>query len=296
MSFNDRNESFLDPADSDEFDPLLVGDEGEESPTTTTTTTTVVASNRTLALTKLRRFLKSHVQFMGTASHQDQVLKFAQWTLWLASTMLQLHTKKSSKAASSTSTSTVLRKLYADISMARYVSRLLGFPAALEATLSGSWSGAQESTQYPVLHTVLGQIMSISMMGYYPIEHGAWVQWLVPSLAKNRSAERLSAWSCRFWLVYIVAEAAQNALRWKELRQQETTEGSDNSTEIRNTQLQLTRDALFLLPCIQWSLPNWDTQPCLSEFTVNGLSWLESVVCIYQSIRNSREVVKAKQE
>jgi hypothetical protein len=36
------------------------------------------------------------------------------------------------------------------------------------------------------------------------------------------------------------------------------------------------------LPCINWSLPNWDIDPMLPENVVNGLMWLESIVCLYQ--------------
>jgi hypothetical protein len=259
-------------------------------------------------LQRLRRFLKFYVSFIASASHQDQALKVLQWTLWLLSTSCS-PTRSQARG--------ILRKYYLDIGYARYAARLLGLPAACEAVLSGSW--ATSSPSHPQLARHLGNILATSMLGYYPAEYGSYAIWMMPSHTSiatkhriNRTAERLSAWSCRFWLMYIVAETAQCALQWKDLRDEQKQQqqlkvsgGSDSSDDddddettkdrrdraatlqnaVTNTQLQLSRNALFFLPCIHWALPNWDRQPWLPEGFVNTLMWIESVTCLYQSVR-----------
>jgi hypothetical protein len=246
-------------------------------------------------LQRLRRFLKFYISFVASASHQDQALKVLQWTLWLLSTSCS-PTRSQARG--------ILRKYYLDIGYVRYATRLFGLPAAFEAALSGSWAASSQS--HPGLHRQLGRILAASMLGYYPAEHGAYALWMMPPNSTisakhqvNRTAERLSAWSCRFWLIYIMAETVQCAFQWKELRdeQQQQVGDSDETAKDRastlknavvNTQLQLSRNALFFLPCINWALPNWDRQPWLPEHFVNTLMWMESVVSLYQSVRRQQ--------
>ena len=71
---------------------------------------------------------------------------------------------------------------------------------------------------------------------------------------------------------------------------------NENDTELvagtqqqQNLRLQILRDLLFTLPAIHWSLPNWDTNPWLSEPIVNTLMWLESVVCMYQGVKSFQQ-------
>jgi hypothetical protein len=261
-------------------------------------------------LQRLRRFLKFYVSFFASASHQDQAMKVLQWTLWLLSTSCGTGTGTGTGATSGSSQArAILRKYYLDIGNVRFATRLLGFPAALEAALSGSWAATShgQGLSSQGLYRQLGRILAISMLGYYPMEHGAYALWMLPSdstfAAKhrtNRTAERLSAWSCRFWFIYIVAETTQCALQWKELREQQQADADADETKksnraatknaIYNTQLQLTRNALFLLPCIHWALPNWDRQPWLPERVVNTLMWSESIVSLYQSVRRQPAV------
>jgi hypothetical protein len=68
--------------------------------------------------------------------------------------------------------------------------------------------------------------------------------------------------------------------------EEEPIEPADNANKavVKHLQLQLVRDLLFTLPAIHWSLPHWDTDPWLPEPIVNTLMWLESVVCMVQSI------------
>ena len=142
----------------------------------------------------LDKFLRNYVKFTSSASNTDRSLKLLQWTLWLASYMKQ---------------SQGLKKLSLDLSFARYALRLLGLPASMEAARSGSWGNKT--------HPWLGQIMAWSMIGYYPMEHVAYLRWQAPQLLPNQNAERWSAWSCRCWLLYIVTDMTQSALKLKGL-------------------------------------------------------------------------------
>lgn len=251
----------------------------------------------------LDRLLQGYTKFMGPGINQDRGLKLMQYTIWMFSYALRDRVLVRD----------ALRKLYNEFSFARYVLRLLALPTAVEAVRSGSWS--VESNTKKGLHKFLGQILAWSMIGYYPLEHGAYVQWQTPKLlfpktgGPSRFAEKLSAWSCRFWLAYTVTEIVQC---WLKLREEQQNlkligdkkkiddEDDDNGDEqaiinppnpgvIRNLRLQILRDLLFTLPAIHWSLPNWDTQPWLTDPLVNTLMWLESVVCMYQSVASFQE-------
>jgi hypothetical protein len=296
-------------------DASLVGGNGDNDRTVPTTSLPSTLTNKSKAqhqsqtpLQRLRRFLKFYVTFVASASHQDQALKVLQWTLWLLST---------SCSPSRPQAGSILKKYYFDLGYVRFGTRLLGLPSAVDAVLSGSWAAGSTG-----LHRQLGRILATSMLGYYPLEHTAYALWMMPPntvLSKkhqaNRTAERLSAWSCRFWLLYILAETTQCALQWKELRseqqqqqllkqQKQVGDDSDDNdndettkeraaalkNSITNTQLQLSRNALFFLPCIHWALPNWDRDPWLPERFVNTLMWVESVICMYQSVRREPAV------
>jgi hypothetical protein len=57
-----------------------------------------------------------------------------------------------------------------------------------------------------------------------------------------------------------------------------------------NTQLSLARNALMVLPCLNWSRSDWDTAPFfVSNETINRLLWAESILTMYQAWRNSWE-------
>lgn len=152
----------------------------------------------TVTLTKTSafdQFLTNYVKFTSSALNTDRSLKLLQWTLWLAS-----YIKKSQG----------LKKLSLDLSFARYALRLLGLPASMEAARTGSW-GSKNTPSW------LGQIMAWSMIGYYPMEHVAYARWQAPQLLPGQNAERWSAWSCRCWLLYIVADMTQSVLKLKSL-------------------------------------------------------------------------------
>ena len=205
------------------------------------------------------QWLQKYVQFTSSAFKQDKVLKVVQYSLWIISRYWGKEP---------------LSKLSLEISWTRYVNRFFGLPAALEAARSGSW-GKPKS---------LGKAMAWSMLLYYPLEHIAYLKWQSPKLfqgknsssQKSRLAEKASAWSCRFWFVYIVLDIVRSSLALKK--------NDIGVSEKRMERLQVMRNALFSLPAIHWSLPKWDTHPWLPDELVNGLMWLESVVCMYQAV------------
>jgi hypothetical protein len=176
-----------------------------------------------------------------------------------------------------------LVKLSGDISWARYLTRFLSFPVALEAALSGSWGGSGNQNKS------LGKAMAWAMLAYYPLEHLSYLKWQAPDLfsktkQSSRLAEKASAWSCRFWWAY----ALLDLIRSKRALQQQQQQDNTAITSRRTERLQIVRNALFFLPMIHWSLPNWDRDPWLSPEAVNGLMWLESVVCFYQGMQSFR--------
>jgi hypothetical protein len=213
------------------------------------------------ATSRIDRLLQSYVQFTSSAFAHDKILKTVQYSLWMLSRFYRSTARDS------------LVKLSGEVGWARYVNRLLGLPAAAEASRSGSWGSPK----------ALGKAMAWTMLVYYPLEHLAYLKWqtpkwIAPSQKNHRLAANASAWSCRFWFAYIVLDLVRSGVALK------------NAPETRRTErLQIVRNLLFSLPSIHWSLPNWDTDPWLSDETSNGLMWLESIVCMYQAISNFQE-------
>jgi hypothetical protein len=313
----------------------------------------------TSALSRLSRFLKWYTTFMSSSGNQEIGLKVLQYSLKLVAIVAgsnpvrrRLDNNSSNRSSSSSRLQQVQRlaafcaKLSNDLSFARYMTRLFGLPAAMEAALHGSWasdstfsksSSLQSSScddkrqmdRHKRLDDLLGKILAYSMVCYYPAEHVAFVHWMAPPMPPAnddstlsavchekqplpRTAEKWSAWSCRCWSVYILAEVVQCLLQWRKQRheqqrllilQQQQQQGVDDSNTttttttttimvatklhetnrvLRNVKLQLVRNALFILPTIHWSLPNWDTDPWLSSPVVNTLMWLETLVHLYK--------------
>jgi hypothetical protein len=309
--------------------------------------------------TKILQFLAYYVRFTSSALNQDKLLKLLQWSLWIWGNSVNVN-------GSGNSNKELLKKwllkLYNEVSMARYATRLLGFPTALEAAVNDSWTsssvavtassgskmttngtGNRQQSVINAVYKIVGKVLAYSMVGYHPTELMAYVLWMKPPMpspsyleqasvqrqrqldqcpgngprsafwksilafpASSWSAEKWSYISCRFWLAYVVAELLQCAVQWHELRSvqqqlQNDKDGENDTTteetqaqvaqvqgQIRNTVLQGLRDALFVVPCIQWSLPHWDTKPWLRPSTINTLMWCESLVCLYQALRNNK--------
>lgn len=207
-----------------------------------------------------KKFLQAYSTYVGNSYNQDKLIKTIQYSLWMISRFYGGSIREA------------LTKLSGELLWARYATRLVALPTALEGIQSGSWGSPQ----------ALGKAMAWSMLLYYPLEHIAYVKWKAPQLGgggPHRLAEQASAWSCRCWVAYIVLDMVRSTLALRPSLQ-------PSSDTQRNERLQLVRNALFVLPAVSWSLPHWDTQPWLSDITFNSLMWLESIVCMYQSIRN----------
>lgn len=209
--------------------------------------------------------LSRYTQFVASASNRDKLLKVLQWTLTFWK-------------------SAWTQKLSLELSFARYVSRLVEWPTALDALQNDCWKA--DTT---LRSTWIGRILALTMMAYYPLEHAAYLQWMKPKY-QGRTAERLSYWSCRFWVAYIVTDLFQNVMQLKQQQQQQAkdNDNSDAKKIVHNTQLQLARNCFFLLPGIHWSLSEWDRSPWLSNTTVNYCMWAEAITSLVQAVRNSQ--------
>lgn len=300
----------------------------------------------------LTKFLQGYSSFMTSGANVDKGIKLLQYTLWMIG-----HYGVSSSSSQRVIVRDSIQKLFFELSFSRYILRFFHLPGAIEAVQSDAY--CRGSVHHPTLHKWLGRILAWSMIGYYPLEHGAYVQWQTPKLMfsgpaarddkyspPSRLAEKLSAWSCRFWLIYTVTEIVQSWLALREEKQKliqsalaikkddhrhnnhnnnnnndddsklivpamvpesssdeeeedaatkqqrqeiSTSALVQNSPTLRNLRLQILRDVLFTLPAVHWSLPNWDKDPFLSPPVLNTLMWLETVVCMYQAVKNYQD-------
>jgi len=286
----------------------------------------------------LKSILSSYVQFIQTPSRQDSILKTVQYSLWLLSTFYR---GSGSKHKLPHRVAESLTKLQGEISWARYLLRFFGLPAAInDVDLKSSWATGNNSNR-------LGRVMSWTMIAYYPLENLAYLLWKAPGIrwlpivspvsiqnpdgaascrtpektritsayhySSAQLASKTSAWSCRFWLTWIVLDIVRCTLALRKiqeiseisgtvkpasavndvLQQTESVEkveplqqkdGYKETTTVRTEHMRILRNILYVLPAINWSLPDWDTQPWLSGDLVNGLCWLESMVGLYQGI------------
>jgi len=156
---------------------------------------------------KLDKFLATYGSFSGSTFTADQGIKILQWSSWAISYATQ-RTKDTNLSPS-------LRKLYNELSMARYVLRFYGFFQSLEGYRSGSWAGG--SWDDPRIAKIAKYLMAGSMLAYYPLEHLAYAGWQMPKLVKV-NANKISAISCGFWTAYIVGDFWVSCLKWKELK------------------------------------------------------------------------------
>jgi hypothetical protein len=160
--------------------------------------------------------------------------------------------------------------------------------------------------------------MAWSKMAYYPLEHVAYLYWKVPSLLLllsplfgysqqrqqqqqqqqqstghqqqgDRLAAQASAWSRRFWLVYVVLDLARStcALMPNMTTQEDDDDDDDddeslssNSRDLQtrcSEQLQIIRNLLFTLP----AYPNGIQilgYPLI--YSIHLCGWNRSFVCI----------------
>jgi hypothetical protein len=155
---------------------------------------------------------------------------------------------------------------------------------------------------------VLGKVLAIVMIGYYPTELVAFALWMKPTAdgtVLSLPADTWFYWSMRFWLVYLITELVQCCVQYAELSKQRSLVLRGKKTDpvtttpylcnalqqLRSIDAQINAvktllvcDALYFLPCLHWSLPSSDTQPWLPLSLVSSLMWAESVVCLYHAL------------
>lgn len=259
--------------------------------------------------TNVDKFFYYYNEWTKSSVTYERGVKLAQWLAWLSSQLTKNMKGKNQHDAEHyrTIVSPTLRKLYNNLSTMRYILRFYGMPPAIEAAMKGTWEGNWKDTRIKKL----SHVMAWSMIFYHPLEHIAFMQWQMPKLKlfKKVDGNMLSAWSCRFWLVFIVSDWISSYLKNCELmeqkrillseagREQGDGSGSDSDSAVQDidkaiymNKLQIIRCALFSGPCYTWSLDEWTTKPWLSENKANGLMLTEAIVCIYQSLLSLKRI------
>mmetsp|Transcript_16805 Transcript_16805/g.26218 ORF Transcript_16805/g.26218 Transcript_16805/m.26218 type:complete len:271 (+) Transcript_16805:262-1074(+) len=254
--------------------------------------------------------LEDLCEFAGATAEVDKGIKLLSYTSWFLSRFLPsvIRTSDKTKRERIHKICVGLRKVYTELFMARYAPRLFGIPLCIEGIRNGSWASPEYKDKR--IHQ-LGNFMAWSMLFYYPLEHVAYARWVAPELI-DADAEKFSAYSCRAWALYVVADIVSSFLKIRELckrdediRKQlaslkisEEYSKSDGKVQMKEWEneleqlerkkylqrLQLWRNAFYFLPLVNWSLPNWETDPWLPENLRNGLMLAESIICIWQSI------------
>lgn len=243
---------------------------------------------------KLDNFLNTWASFSAKTFTADQGLKVLQYSTWAV-----CYAARSRRG----NLSPGLRKLYSELSMTRYVFRMYGFFQSLEGYRSGSWAGG--TWDNPLIAKIAKYLLAGSMIFYYPLDHLAYAGWQMPQLVRVNS-NKLSQISCLFWSIYTISDFWVSCLKWEELKKKlgslESILAGEKKNDdkeavadavklkvnlinkIRHTKLQLVRCLLFVLPCVNWSLPRWATDPMLSELHLNGLCLAEAYASVYQSL------------
>jgi hypothetical protein len=319
----------------------------------------------------VREVFKKYLRLISSPAGQDSVLKVVQYSLWILSRYYLTKGRQSritgtsaaTVAASDDATAKSLLALSAEISWTRYVLRFFGLPPSIDGASTGAWgmtgikaiddddcfnkavrdpNGASRTTGSSLWSSSfldgvitskrLGRFLAWTMIGYFPFEHAAYLQWKAPNLRwdvgrgrrrmitgrSNSSQDDIchvdkplknygslfSAWSCRFWLAFIVGDiikackALRRIQRLERQKDQIQLEKTDDDTDIlpssdelisvaQKQKYAIVRNLLFTLPAIGWSLPKWDTEPWLSDETMFGLCWLEALVGFYQQVQST---------
>lgn len=256
---------------------------------------------------RIDEMLEELCYFAGTTGEVDKGIKLISYSCWFLSRCLPsvIRTKDKAKRELIQNICVGLRKVYTELFMARYAPRLFGIPTCIEGIRNGSWVGSEYKDER-LRHT--GKFMAWCMLFYYPLEHIAYARWVAPELI-DADAEQFSAWSCRAWALYVIADIVASLLKIKELRENDedirkklanmktSYSKSDGKVQTKeweeeleqldrkrySEKLQLWRNAFYFLPLVNWSLSNWETDPWLPEDVRNGLMLAESVTCIWQS-------------
>ena len=192
------------------YEKDLLHDSGEtyDSSNDEKTDNIILKQSTTPISNSLDRFLSKYGTFSSSTFTADQGIKILQWSSWAIS-------YATTKSSNVNNISPSLRKLYNELSMARYILRFYGMLQSLEGYRSGSWAGG--TWDNPLIAKIAKYIMAGSMLAYYPLEHVAYAGWQMPKLVKV-NANKISSISCCFWTAYIVGDFWVSCLKWKELK------------------------------------------------------------------------------
>mmetsp|Transcript_14704 Transcript_14704/g.40651 ORF Transcript_14704/g.40651 Transcript_14704/m.40651 type:complete len:330 (-) Transcript_14704:1389-2378(-) len=233
-------------------------------------------------LQPLDDFLAKLVRFFATSSGKERTMKLVQYMLWFLS-----HYYCSGQ------TRTSLENLSGEVLWARYVLRFFGWPSAIQAARTNCWAPGR-----------IGRLLAWSMVAYFPLEHAAYLHWKAPQLMRSsrpsQVANTLSAWSCRFWMVYIMVDTYRALRSLQDLQrvqqQQQFNDASspldsshdydDHGTaiQIQNERIGLLRNFLSCVPAYHWSFDTGESG--VSNVTVKGMMLTDAVVGFYQEVRN----------
>ncbi|THU87260.1 hypothetical protein K435DRAFT_730021 [Dendrothele bispora CBS 962.96] len=166
-------------------------------------------------------FIDHLVRYLGTWSGTDKLFTILQYTLKLLIPLLNLRARLQYRAGLRTTVSsdaaTRLGKFASTISDSRTLWRFWGLLPIIQ------WLISLERNPHPT-KKILGieRLQAWSMMGYYPLEHLAYLashEVIPPRLwSFSLSPGAMSIWSCRFWAAYVVLQIAHLREDWKHLQ------------------------------------------------------------------------------
>ena len=234
---------------------------------------------------RCRTNLKSFVEFSSLTVNQDKVLRFLQFGIWFVAKLY----------APNSEGREALKVVSIEIGLARYVTRFLGWPSALEALWNGTWTNKDSST-YPRWSLFFGDLTALGMLIYFPNEHVAFLHVKAPQWVKatSGSAELWCAWSARGWVASIATDIAQGIISWNDaLHKQQlgtsTNASQENETNtlknIQQAKFQILANALILLPALREGLaPEWkEFGVWFTEDMANFLQLIEAIVVLYEA-------------
>jgi len=118
-----------------------------------------------------------------------------------------------------------LTDFFAKLTDARFINRIIGLPATLESLFEHA-SGKPDNS----IASLLGKIMTWSMIIYHPIEHIWFLSTLKGSIF-NINSDLWSQWSCRAWAVYVICDAIGTLMRSEAVSKEIKTLSTDKTMD-----------------------------------------------------------------
>mmetsp|Transcript_12524 Transcript_12524/g.26589 ORF Transcript_12524/g.26589 Transcript_12524/m.26589 type:complete len:293 (-) Transcript_12524:2255-3133(-) len=237
-----------------------------------------------VTLRQFDSFLTSYCEYTSNTAAVNIGLKLLVYTLWL----LAWATDSPENTFSSS-----MYVLSEEFYMMTFAIRFPGILEAVEGFRTGSW--ADGSWEDPRIVFIAKYFMAGSMLFYYPFDHMVYLGWTVPKLVPV-DAQWCFSYSCRFWVVYLIADLIVCRLKILELRRKKTVlqicgiseikreiEKQTIECKLRYIRIQRLRSFCALLPAIKWSFDNEKEALSEEEVFVNGLMLIEAYMALYQA-------------